>query len=157
MIRIRPASADDVPRMMELAGRAATAAQWGKTAFEQLFAANSPAVRLVLVVEDEGEVAGFIAGRESAGEWEIENVAVSGSARRRGLGSRLLGEFLNRVRSTGASDIYLEVRESNTAARALYEKWAFFEYGRRKQYYQDPCEDALILKFSFPGGDMEFD
>ena len=46
--------------------------------------------------------------------------------------------------------IFLEVRESNRAAKALYEKWAFTEEGRRKAYYTDPEEDALILKFSFP-------
>ncbi|MBZ5522944.1 MAG: ribosomal protein S18-alanine N-acetyltransferase [Acidobacteriia bacterium] len=150
MVRVRHANADDLPRMMELAKRAATAAQWSAAAFERLFAEDRQAARVVLVVEDDGEVAGFLAARESAGEWEIENLAVSGPARRRGLGSRLLGEFLHQARSSGGRDVFLEVRESNTAARALYEKWAFCEAGRRKQYYQDPCEDALILKFSFP-------
>jgi len=54
------------------------------------------------------------------------------------------------VRSRGGIDVYLEVRESNHAARALYEKWAFQEAGRRKSYYRDPDEDALLLRFSFP-------
>jgi len=104
---------------------------------------------LTLVVEEDGEVVGFIVGRLLQKECEIENVAVQGQARRRGLGSRLLGEFLDLVRSRGGQEIWLEVRESNLAARALYEKWAFVESGRRKQYYQEPREDALILKFNF--------
>ena len=87
-----------------------------------------------------------------ASEWEIENIAVAGAARRRGLGSHLMGEFLHHVRSSGGKEVSLEVRESNSAARALYEKWAFLEAGRRKGYYQDPPEDALILKFYFPQG-----
>jgi ribosomal-protein-alanine N-acetyltransferase len=92
-----------------------------------------------------------LAARQVAGsEWEIENVAVSGPARRRGLGSHLLGAFLDLVRSRGGIEVYLEVRESNRAARALYEKWAFQEAGRRKSYYRDPDEDALVLRFSFP-------
>jgi ribosomal-protein-alanine N-acetyltransferase len=156
MVKVRPATRADLPRMMELTKRAATAAQWTPAAFDRLFAEDSDVARLVLVVEEgsqeDSRVVGFLAGHESAGEWEIENIAVSGPARRRGLGSRLLGEFLHHVRSSGAREIFLEVRESNRAARALYEKWAFLETGRRKQYYQDPPEDALVLKLSFPDG-----
>lgn len=150
VVRVREAKVDDLPRMMELAKRAATAAQWSESAYGQLFAGGCNTVRLVLVVEDDGAVAGFLAARESAGEWEIENLAVSGAARRRGLGSRLVGEFLHHARSRGGRDVFLEVRESNIPARTLYEKWAFQEAGRRKQYYREPAEDALILKFSFP-------
>ena len=62
-------------------------------------------------------------------EWEIENIAVAGRARRRGLGTRLLGEFLDLAQSRGAEAVFLEVRESNLAARRLYEKWAFVESG----------------------------
>jgi [ribosomal protein S18]-alanine N-acetyltransferase len=100
------------------------------------------------VVEHEGAVAGFIVGRQVASEWEIENIAVTASARRCGLGTRLVGEFLDLARQRGSQEIFLEVRESNHAARALYEKWAFVEAGRRKGYYSDPAEDALVLRFS---------
>ncbi|HJX82827.1 MAG TPA: ribosomal protein S18-alanine N-acetyltransferase, partial [Candidatus Angelobacter sp.] len=102
------------------------------------------------VIEQDGVVAGFIVGRPLAEAWEIENIAVHGPARRRGLGSYLLGEFLNLARNRGGKQVFLEVRESNQAARSLYEKWAFIECGRRKSYYQDPAEDAVILKFCFP-------
>ena len=79
----------------------------------------------------------------------FENMAVSGSARRHGLGTRLLGEFLDRARGTGAEMVFLEVRESNHAARALYEKWAFVQSGRRKGYYRGPDEDALTYCLYF--------
>jgi ribosomal-protein-alanine N-acetyltransferase len=155
MVRIRNASAPDLPRIMALIKNAAGAAQWGPAALESLFMEENEA-RLVLVAEDaEGELAGFLVGRESAGDWEIENLAVSSTARRRGFGSRLLDEFMHHARGRNARDVFLEVRESNVAALALYEKSGFCQAGRRKQYYQDPCEDALILKFSFHP-EMEF-
>ena len=146
MIRVRHATHDDLPRMIEIAQRAVTAAQWSPQHYERVF---SPG-RLALVIEQGGQIMGFIVGRAVGDEWEIENIAVTGDARRRGLGSHLLGEFLHHIRDSGASHAFLEVRESNLAARALYKKWAFIEAGRRKAYYQDPPEDAVILKFSFP-------
>jgi ribosomal-protein-alanine N-acetyltransferase len=83
-------------------------------------------------------------------EWEIENIAVAGPARRRGLGTRLLAELLKRVHKAGAHNVFLEVRESNRAARELYQEWAFVESGRRKAYYHAPDEDAVLYRFSFP-------
>ena len=101
-------------------------------------------------MEQNGNVVGFIIGRQVGDEWEIENIAVTGTARRRGLGSRLVGELLDLARSRGGKSVFLEVRESNRAARSLYEKWAFIEVRRRKTYYQNPAEDALVLQFKFP-------
>jgi [ribosomal protein S18]-alanine N-acetyltransferase len=148
-ITIRCAVAVDLPRMRTLARHAASAAQWTDQQYEQLFAAESR--RRVLVLEEAGQVKGFLVAQPIAGEWELENVAVAADARRRGLGTRLLGEFLDQARAAGATAVFLEVRESNQAARALYEKWAFVESGRRKAYYRDPTEDALVFRFSFSG------
>ena len=151
MIRVRLASSDDLPRLLEIASHSATAARWNQADYIKLFGADAPRGLVALVIEEHDTVMGFLAGRQVAGdEWEIENVAIRGPARRRGLGSHLLGEFLNLARDRGGRNVFLEVRESNHAARALYEKWAFIEEGRRKNYYQDPAEDALILRFAFP-------
>jgi len=150
MVRVRPAIGSDLARLVEIAGRSATAAQWSQGDYLKLFAPEPQQSRTVLVVEQDGAVVGFIVGRKVDHEWEIENIAVAGAARRNGLVSRLLGEFLNIVREHDGRDVFLEVRESNAAARALYAKWAFIEGGRRKSYYRDPAEDALILRFSFP-------
>ncbi len=153
MIRVRPAQSQDVPGLMEIASQSVTAARWNEQAYAKLFAPEAPPGLVGLVIEEDGQAMGFLVGRSVDGqgdhEWEIENVAVSGPARRRGLGSHLLGEFLRMVRDRGGREVFLEVRESNQAARKLYEKWAFVEAGRRKAYYQNPQEDALILKFSF--------
>jgi ribosomal-protein-alanine N-acetyltransferase len=136
---------------VEIASHSVTAARWNEQQYTNLFSLEAPRNHVALVIQEDDRVVGFLAARQVAGsEWEIENVAVSGPARRRGLGSHLLGAFLDLVRSRGGIEVYLEVRESNRAARALYEKWAFQEAGRRKSYYRNPDEDALVLRFSFP-------
>jgi ribosomal-protein-alanine acetyltransferase len=164
MVHVRPARPSDQPRLVEIASHSATAAQWNEAEYLKLFAigeleaqppadaptGGQPQSRTALVVEQDGRVVGFIVGQQLEDEWEIENIAVTGEARRCGLGSRLVGELLDVVRSRGGKSVFLEVRESNRAARSLYEKWAFIEVGRRKMYYQNPAEDALLLQFKFP-------
>lgn len=150
MIRVRPARSEDVPRLMEIANQALTAARWNQEAYAKLFTEANSKQFAGLVVEEEWRVLGFLVGRQVAGrEWEIENIAIASAARRRGLGSRLLGEFLHLVRNRGGHEIYLEVRESNRAACGLYQKWGFSKAGVRRSYYQSPEEDALVLRFAF--------
>ena len=144
---VRAATSADIAAMMALETHAVTAAHWSRQQYERLFAAGEPR-REVLIIERDG-VQGFVVARAVDKEWEIENMAVSGSARRHGLGTRLLGEFLDRARVAGAEMVFLEVRESNHAARGLYEKWAFVQSGRRKGYYRGPEEDAITYCLSF--------
>jgi [ribosomal protein S18]-alanine N-acetyltransferase len=135
--------------MMALEKHAVTAAHWSRQQYEQVFVTEGIR-RQALVVELDAEcIQGFLIARAVNKEWEIENMAVSGPARRRGLGTCLLGEFLDQVRVEGAKGVFLEVRESNQAARALYEKWAFVQSGRRKDYYQGPPEDAITYCLDF--------
>lgn len=145
-MNIRPATAADVPAMMALERRAATAAHWSVADYARLFGAGSQYIALVL---EEEQVEGFLVARGIGTEWELENIAVAGAARRRGLATRLLIELLDRARRGGARHMFLEVRESNRAARSLYERWDFIETGRRKDYYQDPAEDGVLYRFTF--------
>ena len=144
---VRPATSADIAAMMLLEKHAVTAAHWSREQYEQVFAATEPR-REALIIEREG-IGGFLVARALDKEWEIENMAVSGPARRHGLGTRLLGEFLDGARLRGAEMVFLEVRESNHAARALYEKWAFIPSGRRKGYYRGPEEDAVTYCLYF--------
>ena len=159
-LSVRAAVSTDLPALMALQKHAATAAHWSVEQYEALFRASSPA-RIALVVEEENheetnqeeenqqseaEVQGFVIARAVGVEWEIENIAIAGPARRRGLGTRLLGEFLDLAKARGGEAVFLEVRDSNHAARSLYEKWAFTESGRRKKYYKDPQEDAILYR-----------
>ena len=147
-MQIRPATLDDVPLLMALEKHAATAAHWSIEQYHLVFS-PSQIFRIALVLEDQGTIQGFLIARGIGPEWELENIAIAGPARRRGLGTRLLGEFLDAVRLRGATAVFLEVRESNSAARRLYEKWAFAESGRRANYYLNPTEAAITYRLDF--------
>jgi ribosomal-protein-alanine N-acetyltransferase len=147
-MRIRRATAADIPALMALENHAATAAHWSMEQYETAFSGEAPS-RVILILDEESCVHGFIAGRALGEEWEVENVVIAGRARRRGFATRLLGEFLDLARGRGAGTVFLEVRESNLAARRLYEKWAFVESGRRRLYYRAPEEDAIVYRMEF--------
>jgi ribosomal protein S18 acetylase RimI-like enzyme/glycosyltransferase involved in cell wall biosynthesis len=96
---------------------------------------------LKVAVVDE-TVAGFLVSRCVApDEIEILNVAVDDRFRRRGVASKLIQSFAQ-------ERVFLEVRESNLEARALYEKLGFIRVGRRENYYEDPVEAALVMRLS---------
>ncbi len=71
-------------------------------------------------------------------------MVVTTSARRKGIGNQLLTALIAEARETNSDSVFLEVRESNVAARALYEKSGFRSTGRRKSYYSNPLEDAIL-------------
>ena len=129
--------------MMALADGSESAAHWSARGYEALFAPEAP--KRVALVACEGAVAGFVIARCGEGEWEIENVVVDPKLRRKGIGDRLIQEVLRQAREGGV-EIFLEVRESNVAARGLYKKWGFKEAGRRPKYYRDPEEDAVVMR-----------
>ena len=140
---IRAAIPADLPALLALDRAAPTAAHWIEAEYQRLFVADTGRVTLVI---EEDYVRGFIIGRDLGSEWEIENVVVAEATRHRGMGERLVGEMLALARSRGAQAVFLEVRESNGPARALYSKWGFIESGRRNSYYKNPEEDALLYK-----------
>jgi ribosomal-protein-alanine N-acetyltransferase len=146
---IRPGTAGDIPVMMTLASSTATAAHWSAADYDKIFR-RGPVRRHCLILEEHGAVQAFIVARQMEREWEIENIATASIARRRGLGTRLLGEIMAIAYSCAAREVTLEVRTSNHAARGLYQKWGFIESGRRADYYTAPVEDAIIFRFAFP-------
>jgi ribosomal-protein-alanine N-acetyltransferase len=109
----------------------------------------------VLVAESVGEVneggdaavglLGYVVALVTGPEAEIADLAVAPQARRRGIGRALLERVLAELGEAGARTVYLEVRESNQAARTLYEANGFGSVGRRRGYYRQPVEDALVL------------
>src|SRR5260370_40886013 len=78
-----------------------------------------------LVIEDESGVQGFLVGQAHADEWELQSIAVRAAGQRRGFGGQLLTEFLEQARERGVKSVYLEVRQSNQAARAFYKNGYF--------------------------------
>jgi ribosomal-protein-alanine N-acetyltransferase len=124
---------------------------WSARDFRECVA--SDVVFLVAAAPD--GVAGYVIAQDAADEGEILNLAVAPPRHRVGIGRALVERALATLAGRGASRVFLEVRESNTAARALYAALGFGEVGRRRRYYQRPVEDAIVLRAAIPadGGD----
>lgn len=102
------------------------------------------------VAEKDGKVIGYSVFYVAADQSELESVAVIPGERQCGAATGIMEYSLQRVYERGVRIITLEVRESNTAARGLYEKFQFEILGKRKRFYQNPQEDALILGSNLP-------
>jgi len=141
---IRAASAADIPALRALDLASPFGARWTDSHYQSFFAPDSTR-HLVVAVEAEGTIIAYLVASGVGKEWELENVVVSPEHLRRGIGRALIEELLGRLRSESVSRLFLEVRESNTAARALYASLGFSETNRRTAYYSNPAEDALVL------------
>lgn len=100
----------------------------------------------VLAAREGTEIIGVAILRTLGDEGELYNIAVRESARRRGIGLDLLRRALQWAAGRGVRRVYLEVRRSNAAARALYRAAGFTVCGERKNYYDDPREDAVLME-----------
>ncbi len=141
---IRSASLNHVPAILAIEQQARGAAHWTSEQYKKLVGGG-----VVLVAEEAGKLCGFVCAKVIAGEWEIENVVVAAEFLRRGTANGLVRELIQRATEEAASAILLEVRESNLPARRLYEKHGFREVGRRRVYYKDPVEDAILYALRF--------
>jgi ribosomal-protein-alanine N-acetyltransferase len=156
-MRIRPVTVADIPSIMSLEQQSASAGHWAEKQYRQVFQPESPP-RLVLVAETEpprasglkadagSGILGFLVAHHVPPEWELENIVVAPAARRKGIGKRLLNGLLAAARESNSTAVFLEVRDSNTSARALYEKAGFKQTGHRPSYYTSPSEDAILYR-----------
>jgi ribosomal-protein-alanine N-acetyltransferase len=94
---------------------------------------------------DESGVVGYVIGTKIPPEGEIYRIAVRPDKRQRGIGYRLLSYALKTELGHGVETVFLEVRSKNIAAIALYRAYGFKEIGVRKNYYQNPTDDAIIM------------
>ena len=101
---------------------------------------------LWLVAVDGDRVAGYVGSQTVCDETDMMNVAVTADYRRQGLGEKLVLALVEELKAIGSQCLTLEVRDSNTPARTLYEKLGFQQIGLRKNYYKNPKEDAYILR-----------
>lgn len=106
---------------------------------------NNPLALWLTAVEGE-RVTGYIGSQTVMDETDMMNVAVHPDFRRRGIAEALVNELVARLKSRESRSLTLEVRASNLSAITLYEKLGFSQIGRRKNYYRNPREDALILR-----------
>ncbi|HJP86521.1 MAG TPA: ribosomal protein S18-alanine N-acetyltransferase [Gemmatimonadaceae bacterium] len=142
--RLRPAREEDITDIARIE-RSSFADPWSEESFRRIMGGHS-AIFQVLVLGREKVVAGYIIAFVIGPDAELLNVAVDPAFRRRGLAGQMLDAVLIQLGSNGVRTAFLEVRESNRAARALYGSRDFQEIGRRRNYYRRPVEDALVMR-----------
>jgi len=134
-IAIRHGTEGDLEAVRRIQDRSGEAARWPPEDYLG---------RDFRVAVEDGRVAGFLVARRlTESESEILNLAVDPGCRRRGVASELVGEWV----AEAPGVVFLEVRESNQNARKFYQAFGFQEVGYRCQYYGDPPEAAIVLKF----------
>lgn len=106
----------------------------------------SSTIRPSFVVRDGGELLGYLLGQMIVPEGELLRIAVRPSARRRGVGRALIEAFLAHLQENGCTVCFLDVREHNAPAQALYSSYGFTPLDRRKGYYHLPTEDAIVMQ-----------
>lgn len=139
---LRAATTDDLAAIHAI--EAATFPDpWSAQAFASLLASTQG---LTTVAIHDGAVVGYLVGWRIGDEAEVANLAVRADRRGQGVGAALLRDFLATLDAGAPPTVYLEVRESNAAAQALYRRHGFVAAGRRKGYYARPAEDAVVMR-----------
>jgi ribosomal-protein-alanine N-acetyltransferase len=148
MAGIRGFRLEDIPELVSITDETTQAANWSKEGYEKLCALEG---FLALVSESGGCISGFVAGRQVVDEGEIFNLAVRRQNRRRGEGHALVSALMKQLHRRGVNKVFLEVRESNEAGIAFYEKMGFTKTGRRPGYYREPEEAAVMMEKKLTG------
>ena len=138
--RMAPA---DLPDVLVIE-RASFSMPWSRGAF--LYEIEQNRVARCWVGRDDGRIVGYICLWDVADELHVTNIAVHPDARRRGIARALLESVFGHARAAGSRMVLLEVRPSNTEAIALYDSFGFRAIGRRRGYYYDTGEDALVME-----------
>ncbi|WP_434480783.1 ribosomal protein S18-alanine N-acetyltransferase [Gemmatimonas sp.] len=144
---VRDMHVDDLPSVAAIEAASFSDA-WAPSAFADLLARTH--ARLRVATSADGTVLGYCILLRAADEGEIANICAAAVVRGQGVGGTLLDDALAAADASVTAAVYLEVRTSNVAARALYEGRGFSLVGRRKGYYQHPNEDALVLRRTHP-------
>lgn len=141
--RIRRMTDADLPRVLEIEN-ACFSTPWRVATFRSLLARTD--TDLFAAVADDGTLLGYAVCWTVVDQSELGNVAVAPAERGRGIGAALVEAVVRRVAERGAVECFLEVRESNDGAQELYRRRGFRVVGRRRAYYSDPREDALVMR-----------
>lgn len=127
--------------------RASYSVPWSEATFRGLLRRRDAEL---VAAECEGRIVGYAVFWSVLDQGELGNVAVHEAARGLGIGACLVEEIIERAARRRVREVFLEVRPSNTVARQLYERHGFTAVGRRRNYYQEPVEDALVLRRHIP-------
>jgi len=152
-VKVRRMEAHDLGRVMEIEQQSYTM-PWTEATFRGLLR-RMDADLLVAETED-GDLAGYAVSWAVLDQGELGNVAVAPEWRQRGIARRLLDAVIVRAAARLVKELFLEVRVSNSTARQLYLSYGFREVGRRRNYYLEPVEDALVMRKDLDRGSSDF-
>lgn len=141
-VEIRRMRASDLPQVMLIELTTFTM-PWSEATFRGLLRRKDSDL---LVAELKGNVAGYAVFWSVLDQGELGNVAVDDEIRGHGIGTKLIQAVLDCAYERGVREVFLEVRKSNVRAQDLYKSFGFTEVGRRRNYYLEPLEDALVMK-----------
>ena len=145
-MRIRIATNDDLRAILAVQEKCPEAASWILRDYELVIDDSGGKILVAdLPPLDPPRVIGFVAFHRIIDEVEVRNMAVDPDYRRQGAGRALLAAARDQLLAAGAKRVYLEVRQSNKPAQALYYSARFAIHSLRKDYYRNPNEDALVL------------
>jgi [ribosomal protein S18]-alanine N-acetyltransferase len=155
-VAVRVGTVADLAAVIALERAAVEAPHWSEAEYEAIVELGEETRcaarvwRCLFVADREGRLVGFAVGKVigagSGGVAELESVAVDAAARRGGVGRALCGAVVAWCREQGAAAVELEVRAGSMGAIALYRGLGFIAGGRRKNYYNGPVEDALLMR-----------
>lgn len=145
-VHLRDMTTADITTVVHIE-RASYSVPWSEATFRGLLRRRDAEM---ITADADGSVIGYAAFWCVVDQGELGNVAVAGEWRCAGIGTRLVEEVLRRAALRGVREVYLEVRPSNNVARNLYEQLGFRPVGRRRNYYQAPAEDAIVLRRPVP-------
>lgn len=144
-IKVRHARKEDAKAIWLVAETAYDkGSPWELSQFQELISYEN--VIHLIAEKPNGEVLALIIASKTMVEADIYMLAVKKSYQGKGIGKKIFQELIQELKSSDLETIFLEVRESNIAAKSVYEKLGFKKIGRRKDYYIKPKEDALMMK-----------
>lgn len=144
-VLVRMACMGDLAGVIELERGVGEAPHWGEEEYAEIVRGGGLR-RCLFVAELDGGVVGFAVGKVVAGLAELESVAVRADARRSGVGRKLCAAVVQWCRREDSGAVELEVRAKSVGAIALYVRLGFVEVGRRRAYYREPNDDAVLMR-----------
>lgn len=141
-VMMREMTTGDIDGVLEIE-KVSFAAPWTRGMFEETL--SSP-VGMGVVAEESRRIVGYLVFYFAASEIHVMNIAVRQDRRGLGLASWMMSRVMDLARRNSMETCFLEVRESNVPARGLYEKLGFRQIGRRKGYYRETGEDAIVME-----------
>lgn len=141
-IRVRRMREADLERVLQIEHESYST-PWPESSFRGLLRRSDATL---LVADTNATVAGYAVSWAVLDQGELGNIAVAPEYRRRGIARVLIETVIDDMKDRGVRELFLEVRVSNVPAQTLYDQYGFEVIGRRRNYYENPVEDALVMR-----------